>query len=37
MYRVLQLLTDAEITECRRIAATAPFVDGRITNPHHKA
>jgi PKHD-type hydroxylase len=37
MYRVLQLLTDAEIAECRRIAATAPFVDGRITNPHNKA
>jgi PKHD-type hydroxylase len=37
MYRVLQLLTDAEIAECRRIAATAPFVDGRITNPHNTA
>jgi PKHD-type hydroxylase len=37
MYRILQLLTDAEIAECRRIAATAPFVDGRITNPHNTA
>jgi PKHD-type hydroxylase len=37
MYRILQLLTDAEITECRKIAATAPFVDGRITNPHNTA
>jgi PKHD-type hydroxylase len=37
MYRILQLLTDAEVAECRRIAATAPFVDGRITNPHNKA
>ena len=37
MYRVLQLLTDQEIAECRRIAAAAPFVDGRITNPHNKA
>jgi PKHD-type hydroxylase len=37
MYRVLQLLTEAEVNECRRIAATAPFVDGRITNPHNKA
>jgi PKHD-type hydroxylase len=37
MYRVLSLLTDAEIEECRRIAAAAPFVEGRITNPHNKA
>ncbi len=37
MYRILQVLTDAEIAECRRIAATAPFVDGRITNPHNTA
>jgi PKHD-type hydroxylase len=36
MYRILKLLTDAEIAECRRIAASAPFVDGRITNPHNK-
>ena len=37
MYRILPLLTEAEIAECRRIAATAQFVDGRITNPHNKA
>jgi PKHD-type hydroxylase len=37
MYRVLQILTDADIAECRRIAAAAPFVDGRITNPHMTA
>ena len=37
MYRVLQLLTDGEVAECKRIASTAPFVDGRITNPHMKA
>jgi PKHD-type hydroxylase len=37
MYRVLQILTDAEVAECRRIAAAAPFVDGRITNPHKTA
>jgi PKHD-type hydroxylase len=37
MYRVLELLTDAEIAECRRIAASAQFVHGRITNPHNKA
>ena len=37
MYRVLQLLTDAEIAECRKIAANAQFVHGRISNPHNKA
>lgn len=37
MYRVLQILTDEEVAECRRIAAATPFVDGRITNPHMKA
>lgn len=37
MYRILQLLTDAEIAECKRIAAATPFIDGRITNPHNKA
>src|SRR5438552_16607496 len=37
MYRVLELMTDAEIAECRRIAASAQFVHGRITNPHNKA
>jgi PKHD-type hydroxylase len=37
MYRVLPILNDAEIAECRRIAAAAPFIDGRITNPHNTA
>ena len=37
MYRILPLLTDAEIAECRRIAAASTFVDGRITNPHNTA
>jgi PKHD-type hydroxylase len=37
MYRVLPLLTPQEIAECRRIAASASFVDGRITNPHNTA
>ena len=37
MYRVLQILTDAEIAECRRIAITAPFIDGKVTNPHNVA
>ena len=37
MYRVLPILDAAEIAECKRIAASAPFVDGRISNPHNKA
>lgn len=37
MYRILPLLTPQEIEECQRIAASAGFVDGRITNPHNKA
>ncbi len=37
MYRVLEILTDDEVAECRRIAAAAPFIDGRISNPHNKA
>jgi PKHD-type hydroxylase len=37
MYRILQLLTNAEVDECRQMAAAAPFVDGRITNPHNKS
>ena len=37
MYRVLQILNDAEVAECRRVAASTPFVDGRITNPHNTA
>ena len=37
MYKVIQVLTEEEIAECRRIAAGAQFVHGRITNPHNKA
>lgn len=37
MYRILTLLTPQEVDECKRIAAAAPFVDGRITNPHNTA
>jgi PKHD-type hydroxylase len=37
MYRVLQILTDAEVAECRKIAASAPFIDGKISNPHNTA
>jgi PKHD-type hydroxylase len=35
MYRVLRILSDADVAECRKIAAATPFVDGRITNPHN--
>ena len=37
MYKVLPILTDEEVAECRKIAASAPFVHGRITNPHNTA
>jgi PKHD-type hydroxylase len=37
MYKVLPILTAQEVEECRKIAAAAPFVDGRITNPHNTA
>lgn len=37
MYRVLQLLSDGEVAECKRIAANTQFIDGRATNPHNKA
>lgn len=37
MYRILPLLTPAEVAECKRIAANTQFVDGRATNPHNKA
>jgi PKHD-type hydroxylase len=37
MYRVLPILTLQEVAECRKIAASSPFVDGRITNPHNTA
>ena len=37
MYRILQVMTDAEVAQCRQIAASAPFVDGKITNPHNTA
>jgi len=37
MYRILQLLMPAELDECRAIAASSQFVDGRVSNPHNKA
>lgn len=37
MFRILQLLNEREVAECTRIASSAQFVHGRITNPHMKA
>jgi PKHD-type hydroxylase len=37
MYRILPILNQQEVDECRKIAAAAPFVHGRITNPHNTA
>ena len=37
MYRVLDILTPQEVDECRKIAAGATFVHGKISNPHNKA
>jgi PKHD-type hydroxylase len=37
MYRILQIMSDTEVQQCRQIAASAPFVDGKISNPHNTA
>lgn len=37
MYRIVQVLSPEDVAECRRIAASTPFVDGRISNPHNVA
>lgn len=37
MYLILPILTPDQVAECRRIANTAQFVDGRISNPHNIA
>jgi PKHD-type hydroxylase len=37
MYRILQIMSGPEVAQCREIAASAPFVDGKITNPHNTA
>jgi PKHD-type hydroxylase len=37
MYRVLDILTPEEVAECRKIAASATFMHGKISNPHNKA
>lgn len=36
MFRELQILSAAQVAELRTIAASANFVDGRISNPHSK-
>ncbi len=36
MFKEIELLGRTEVEEMRRIAAAAPFVDGRISNPHSK-
>jgi PKHD-type hydroxylase len=35
--QITNVLTGAELVELNRMADTAPFVDGKITNPHNKA
>jgi PKHD-type hydroxylase len=37
MYRIVDILTPEEVAECRNIAASATFVEGKISNPHNKA
>jgi PKHD-type hydroxylase len=37
MFREMEILDAAQIDELRAIAASAPFVDGRISNPHNTA
>lgn len=37
MYRIVDILTPEEVAECRNIAASASFVEGKISNPHNKA
>jgi PKHD-type hydroxylase len=34
MFREIELLSPGEVAELKRIAASANFVDGRISNPH---
>ena len=36
MFRELEVLSAAQVAELRDIAASAKFVDGRISNPHSK-
>lgn len=36
MFKEIELLSAGQIAELRKIAQTAKFVDGRISNPHSK-
>jgi PKHD-type hydroxylase len=36
MFKEIELLTGDQVEELRKIAASATFVDGRISNPHSK-
>ncbi len=37
MFKMIPVLDAREVAELRKFAASAPFVDGRISNPHNKA
>jgi len=37
MYKVMPILTDDEVAECKQIASSAQFVHGRVSNPHNTA
>ncbi|MBA3677106.1 MAG: Fe2+-dependent dioxygenase [Sphingosinicella sp.] len=37
MFKEISLLSDQQLEDLRKIAASAEFVDGRITNPHNQA
>jgi PKHD-type hydroxylase len=37
MYKIIPILDAAQVAEVKAIAASATFVDGRITNPHNTA
>jgi PKHD-type hydroxylase len=37
MYRIVDLLQPEVVNECRKIAASATFVHGKVSNPHNKA
>jgi PKHD-type hydroxylase len=37
MYRVLPILNREEVTQCRQIAASTAFIDGKVSNPHNRA
>jgi PKHD-type hydroxylase len=37
MYRVLPILTPQDVEQCRQIAASTEFIDGKVSNPHNAA